>query len=116
MTPICVGRFLPHVCFTALRLTTWDHWHGGITQSVALFDISISDIDCRYIDTFEKYRYRYRYRYGEVENIDIDIDIDRADLEYIDIDIDIDKEFLKNIDIDIDKEILENIDIDKISN
>ena len=27
---------------------------------VALFDISILNIDCRYIDTFEKYRYRYR--------------------------------------------------------
>ena len=31
---------------------------------LALFDISISNIDCRYIDTFEKYRYRYRYRHG----------------------------------------------------
>ena len=31
---------------------------------VALFDISISNIDCRYIDTFEKYRYWYWYRYG----------------------------------------------------
>merc|ERR1719422_1563428 len=49
--------------------------------------ISIGNIDCRYIDTFEKYRYRYR----EVENIDIDIDIDRAILKNIDIDIDIDK-------------------------
>ena len=33
----------------------------------ALFDISIWHIDCRYIDTFEKYRYRYghfwKYRY-----------------------------------------------------
>ena len=56
-----------------------------------LVKISIWNIDCRYIDTFEKYRYRYRYRYGEVENIDIDIDIDRA--------------ILKNIDIDIDKVI-----------
>ena len=69
-------------------------------QGVALFDISISNIDCRYIDTFEKYRYRYRYRYGEVENIDIDIDIDRAILKNIDIDIDIDKAILENIDID----------------
>ena len=32
--------------------------------ALALFDISISDIDCRYIDTFQKYRYRYQYRYG----------------------------------------------------
>jgi len=56
-----------------------------------LVKISIWNIDCRYIDTFEKYRYRYRYRYGEVENIDIDIDIDRAILKNIDIDIDIDK-------------------------
>jgi len=51
-----------------------------------LVKISIGNIDCRYIDTFEKYRYRYRYRYGEVENIDIDIDIDRAILKNIDID------------------------------
>ena len=64
--------------------------------SVALFDISISDIDCRYIDTFKKYR--------------------KEILENIDINIDIDKDILENIDIDIDKEILENIDIDKISN
>ena len=34
-------------------------WKGAST--VALFDISIWHIDCRYIDTFEKYRYRYRY-------------------------------------------------------
>merc|ERR1712147_334759 len=47
-----------------------------------LVKISIGNIDCRYIDTFEKYRYRYRYRYGEVENIDID----RAILKNIDID------------------------------
>ena len=32
---------------------------------LALFDISISDIDCRYIDTFKKYRYRYRHRQGD---------------------------------------------------
>ena len=66
-------------------------WPLPIGWQLALFDISISNIDCRYIDTFEKYRYRYRYRYGEVENIDIDIDIDRAILKNIDIDIDIDK-------------------------
>ena len=59
-----------------------------------LVKISIGNIDCRYIDTFEKYRYRYRY--GEVENIDID------------------RAILKNIDID--KAILQNIDIYKISN
>ena len=34
------------------------------THQVALFDISISNIDCRYINTFEKYQYWYRYRYG----------------------------------------------------
>ena len=67
---------------------------------VALFDISIWHIDCRYIDTFEKYRYRYQYRYGEVENIDIDIDIDMVIFENIDIDIVIDKAILQNIDID----------------
>ena len=33
--------------------------HKGCVAEVALFDISISNIDCRYIDTFEKYRYRY---------------------------------------------------------
>ena len=52
---------------------------------VALFDMSISNIDCRYIDTFE--------------NIVINSDIDMVIFE--------------NIDIDIDKAILENIDIDK---
>merc|ERR1712082_178670 len=79
-----------------------------------LVKISIGNIDCRYIDTFEKYRYQYRYRYGDVENIDID----RAILKNIDIDIDIDMVILENIDIDIDidKAILQNIDIDKISN
>jgi len=75
------------------------HWDR---PEVALFDISIPDIGCRYIDTFK--------------NIDIDIDIDKEILENIDIDIDIDidKDILENIDIDIDidKEILENIDID----
>ena len=49
-------------------------------SDIALFDISISNIDCRYIDTFEK----YRYRYGHFENIDIDIG--KAILENIDID------------------------------
>ena len=38
-----------------------------VSRCVALFDISISNINCRYIDTFEKYRYRYghfwKYRY-----------------------------------------------------
>ena len=48
-----------------------------------LVQISIWNIDCRYIDIFEK----YRYRYGEVENIDIDMVI----FENIDIDIVIDK-------------------------
>ena len=46
-------------------------------------------MDCRYIDTFEK----YRYRYGEVVNIDIDID--KAILKNIDIGIDIDNEIPK---------------------
>ena len=39
---------------------------GTVGTVVALFDISIWHIDCRYIDTFEKYRYRYRYRYGHI--------------------------------------------------
>ena len=73
-------------------------------NQVALFDISISNIDCRYIVTFEK----YRYRYGHFENIDID----KAILENIDIKIDIDKAILINIDIDIDRKSLKNIDID----
>ena len=62
-------------------------------KTAVLFDISISNIDCPYIDTFEKYRYRYRY--GHFENIDIDIDIKKAILENIDIEIDIDKAILK---------------------
>ena len=57
---------------------------------VALFDISISNIDCQYMDTFEN--------------------IDMAIFENIDIDIDIDMAILENIDIDIDKRILQNID------
>ena len=47
---------------------------------LALFDISIWNIDCRYIDTFQK----YRCWYGHFENIYIDID----------------KSILKNMDID----------------
>ena len=47
---------------------------------LALFDISISNIDCRYIDTFEKYRYQYAY-VVIFENIDSAIDIDKAILE-----------------------------------
>ena len=90
----------------------WDGWHGdghGGWQ-VALFDISISDIDCRYIDI------NINIDKDILENIDIDID--KNILENIDIDINIDKEILENIDIVIviDKEILENINIDKISN
>ena len=64
---------------------------------LALFHISISNIDSRYISKFEK-------------------NIDNAILKNIDInniDIDIDKEILENIDID--KGILENINIDKIA-
>ena len=56
-------------------------------MGVALFNISISNIDCRYID------------------IDIDIDNDMVGLE----NIDIDKAILENIYID--KAILKNIDI-----
>ena len=40
--------------------------HPDLLVTLALFDISIWHIDCRYIDTFEKYRYRYRYRYGHI--------------------------------------------------
>ena len=59
---------------------------GTLWQSaphLALFDISISNIDCRYIDTFEKYRYRQedfgKYGYMDIEkeileNINIDIE------------------------------------------
>ena len=57
---------------------------ASLSTYLALFDISISNIDCLYIDTFEK----YRYRYGHFENIDINIDIDKAILENFDIDID----------------------------
>ena len=38
----------------------------NLQSLLALFDISIWHIDCRYIDTFEKYQYRYRYRYGHI--------------------------------------------------
>ena len=36
-------------------LRAWQRW---LDCSLALFDILIWNIDCRYIDTFEKYRYR----------------------------------------------------------
>ena len=98
-----------HLCHLSFKLLLLDQSPSWVPPElkddtsrpclgVALFDISISDIDCRYIDTFK--------------NIDIDIDIDILE------NIDIDKEILENIDIDIDidKEILENIDIDKILN
>ena len=41
-----------------LKLITNFHKESG----VGVFDISISHIDYRYIDTFWKYRYRYQYR------------------------------------------------------
>ena len=45
-----------------LLLSTGVLYLQGDAWWLALFDISIWHIDCRYIDTFEKYRYRYRYR------------------------------------------------------
>ena len=36
--------------------------YGLHAVCIGVFDISISHIDYRYIDTFWKYRYRYRYR------------------------------------------------------
>ena len=63
--------------------------HSKAHGEVTLFDISFSNIDCQYIDNFEK----SRYRCGHFENIDIDID--KAILENIDIKIDIDKAVLK---------------------
>ena len=45
-------------------ITYWidddDNDDGGEGLCVGVFDISISHIDYRYIDTFWKYRYRYR--------------------------------------------------------
>ena len=100
-------------CRTLLAFTTKKSPNWSLvsvvmyTVQVALFDISIWHIDCRYINTFEKYRYRYRYWYGEVENIDIDIDIDRAILKNIDID-----KVIPKISISIWwLAILQNIDI-----
>ena len=52
-----------------LRISSPLYGRGYGYGGVALFDISIWHIDCRYINTFEKYRYRYghfwkyRYRY-----------------------------------------------------
>ena len=98
-----------HKSFIRCRLNSTCVFQSWKLLRLALFDISILNIDCRYINTFE--------------NIDIDInvdmvifeniDIDKAILENIDIDIDIDKAILKNIDIDIDRKSLRNIDIDK---
>ena len=61
------SRFLLYLTHTIV-LCVSEPKNMEVTK-VALFDISISDIDCRYIDTFKKYRYRkgdfgkYRYRY-----------------------------------------------------
>ena len=70
---MCVGGAkidLTHIVFAAGKNVKmlpklrggWGRGRGG----VALFDISIWHIECRYIDTFEKYRYRYQYRYGHI--------------------------------------------------
>ena len=59
----------------------------------------MSNIDCRYIDTFDIYQYIDMVIF---KNITSDIDIDKAILKNINIAIDIDKTILKNIDIDID--------------
>ena len=67
---------------------------------LVLFDISIWNIDCRYMSTHLK---NIDIDKDNLENIDIDID--KAILENIDIAIDIDKDNYKNIDIDIDKGI-----------
>ena len=53
----------------------------------------IQNIDCRYINTFEKIDFDIDMVI--FENIDIVIDIDKAILENIDIEIDIDKAILK---------------------
>ena len=56
----------PH--FTIVCVHHHHHRDNCFDLSQALFDISISNIDCRYINTFEKYRYwhghfwKYRYR------------------------------------------------------
>ena len=50
----------PFVAFT-VNVSLSHTWMSNLVMLVALFDISIWHIDCRYIDTFEKYRYRYRY-------------------------------------------------------
>ena len=66
------------------------HLEFDILLLVVVFDISMWNIDCRYID----------------------VDIDKDNLENIDIGINIDKAILENIVIDIDKDNLENINID----
>ena len=62
---------------------------GWVTKDIqvciALFDILIWNINCRYIDT-----YRYGYDKDNLENIVNDID--KGILENIDIDIAIDKD------------------------
>ena len=87
------------------RLSSQVGDRGGY-EGIALFDISISNIDCRYIDTFKKYQYHIDIEMVIFENIDIDKGI----LENIDIEIDINKAILKNKDID--RKSLRNIDID----
>ena len=55
-------KSFPHQ--SALERSNQSSWNTKYKfyETAALFDISIWDIDCRYIHTFEKYRYRYRYR------------------------------------------------------
>ena len=48
-------------------------------KSPALFNISISNIDCQYIDTFEKYRYREKKKKFEEEKIPIPIEDNDSD-------------------------------------
>ena len=55
-----IGQCFRHDAFSFKPIKNW--------SPIALFDISISNIDCRYIDTFDKYRYRYWYRYGHFWN------------------------------------------------
>ena len=67
--PVCF--YLPNVC----ALKSWSQVGTNCFklsgQCCPHSPVRYIDIDCRYIDTFEKYRYRYWY--GHFENIDIDM-------------------------------------------
>ena len=63
-TVLKITSFTKHLFDLRSSRDTFEEYLSG--WLVALFDISIWHIDCRYTDTFEKYWYRHQYRYGQI--------------------------------------------------